>query len=247
MRSAHVFARRPLIAAVVGVLLVSACSSAAESTPSPTTPPTDSAVDPAPDTTRIEPAAPPTTTPPTTVPPAAPTPIDGVDVSGQTVFGLSLYEAVDVDAVAADVSARLGPPTNDIGWQPVVGESCAGAAEYRVLWWGDFRMTFERYQIDGANSDELSTWTIGDPTVSSLAPIGDVPELSPSNIVTLEGIGLGSTRVEVDAAWANVNNGGGNRLVVIDRGGALSILLDAAEQVVGFGMGPFDCPVDEQR
>ena len=107
-------------------------------------------------------------------------------------------------------------------------------------------MTFERYQGDGVVRDELSAWTVGDPTLFELAPIGDVPAPSPSNIVTLEGIGLGSTRADAGAVWANINDGGDSRLVVIDRGGSLTIRLDD-DQVVGFGDGPFDCPVDETR
>lgn len=44
---------------------------------------------------------------------------------------------------------------------------------------------------------------------------------------------------------ANVNDGGDDRLVVVDRGGTLTIKLDNDDQVVAFGDGPFDCPVDE--
>jgi hypothetical protein len=178
---------------------------------------------------------------------ADPAPIEVVDVSGRTVFGVSVFDAVDVDAVTLDVSTRLGSPTTDSGWQPTVGQSCAGSTDVRVLWWGDFRMTFERYQGDGVVRDELSAWTVGDPTLFALAPTSDVPAPSPSNIVTLEGIGLGSTVADVEAVWSNVNNGGDSRLVVVDRGGSLTIRLDDGDQVVGFGDGPFDCPVDETR
>lgn len=279
MISANVLTRRPLIGPIAGLFLVSACGTAAETTPTLTTPYSDIAVDTTLETTQAAaepplsgvtvaptapaaatlppttsppatappPTAPPTTTPPTTMPPADPTPIDVVDVSGRTVFGVSVFEAVDVDVVTGDVSTRLGSPTTDSGWQPTVGESCAGSTDFRVLWWGDFRMTFERYKGDGTTQDQLSAWTVGDPTVSGLAPIGDVPPLAPSNIVTREDIGLGSTEADVEAAWANVHNGGESRRVVTDRGGSLTIGFDAGGQVVGFGDGPFDCPVDEMR
>ena len=285
MTSTHVLARRPLIGAVAGLLLVSACGTAAESRSTPTTPTTDIVVDGEPETTQPAPAStssdetvasttptpstsaapaaadqpiattppastttlPPTTSPAAAVPPADPAPIDVVDVSGRTVFGVSVFDAVDVDAVTRDVSARLGSPTTDSGWQSTVGQSCAGSTDFRVLWWGDFRMTFERYQGDGAVRDELSAWTVGDPTLFELAPIGDVPVPSPTNIVTLEGIGLGSTRADAEAVWANVNDGGDNLVVVVDRGGSLAIGLDDDDQVIGFGHGPFDCPVDEMR
>ena len=295
MTANHALIRRPLIGAVAGLLLLSACGTTADSTPaidtsvdraaettadppdptvsdttvaSPTTsttagPSTTAAPVPA-DPSPVEPATttattaspsstlppatlPPATTEPNTVPPADLAPIDVVDVAAGTVFGYSTFDAVDVDAVAADVSARLGSPTTDSEWLASVGQSCAGATHFRVLWWGDFRMTFERYQADEVVREELSAWTVGDPTVSTLAPIGDVPTPSPSNIVTLQGIGLGSTRTDVEAVWANVNNGGDNRLVVIDRGGSLIVGLDDDGQVVGFGDGPFDCPVDEVR
>ncbi len=181
------------------------------------------------------------------MPPVDPASVDVVDVAGATVFGVRTFDAVDVDAVVVDVSARLGSPTSDSGWQPTVGQSCAGSTDARVVWWGDFRMTFERYQGEGVVRDELSAWTVGDPTLFELAPFGDVPAPSPSNIVTLEGIGLGSTLVDVEAVWTNLNDGGDRRLVVVDRGGVLLIALDDADQVVGFGNGPFDCPVDEVR
>jgi hypothetical protein len=176
-----------------------------------------------------------------------PAPAYVVDVAGGTVFGIRTFDAVDADAVIVDVSARLGSPTSDSGWQPTPGPSCAGSTDARVLWWGDFRMTFERYQGDGVVRDELSAWTVGDPTLFELEPTGDVPPPSPSNIVTREGIGLGSTLVDVEAVWTNLHYGGDRRRVVVDRGGVLVIELDDADHVVGFGDGPIDCPVDEMR
>lgn len=283
---------RPLLAAAaaVGVLLVSACSTAAESTPTlpvPAAPAIDLVADLTPDPTQTMPTSidndlvaqsttstpPPTTAPfvpdvsidaaapatstlpttplptvPATAPPAGSTPIEAVAVSDRTVFGVGLFEAVDVDAVSNDISAHLGSPTTDSGWQSMVGQTdCTGSTDFRVLWWDDFRMTFERYQTDDVVRDELSAWTIGDPTLFATAPFGDLPTPARSDIVTAEGIGLGSTLADVAAAWANVNTGGDDRLVVIDRGGSLLIGLDEGDQVVGFGNGPFDCHVDEMR
>lgn len=190
----------------------------------------------------------PTTNRPTTAPSVDSVPINTVDVAGQTVFGLRRFDAVDVEVATDGVSARLGSPTSDSGWQSMAGRvDCTGSTEFRVLWWGDFRMTFERYQGDGTVRDELSEWTVGNPILSGLVPIGDVPSASPSNIVTLEGIGLGSTLAGVEAAWANLNGSGDGRIVVIDRGGTLVVTLDADDHVVGFGNGPFDCPSNEIR
>lgn len=264
----RVLARLPLTGAVAGLLLVSGCGTAVSLPPTPSTPTvapasisTEATVtSAAPSTTSTtstpstspapvaagQPAAT-TTLPPVTIPSVDPAPVDVVDVAGGTVFGIRTFDAVDVDAVILDVSARLGPPTSDSGWQLTVGESCAGSTDFRVLWWGDFRMTFERYQGDGVVRDELAAWTVGDPTLFELAPFGEAPAPSPSDIVTLEGIGLGSTLADVEDAWSNINNGGDGRLVVVDRGGMLAIGLDDTDQVVGFGDGPFDCPVDEMR
>lgn len=289
MNSIHLLARRPLIGAFAGLLLVSACGTAAGSTPTPPKLATGITGDRSPETTQPAPestsgdatvasttpsttpsttslsstsALPPdadrpitntapastTAVPPSTSTPADPAPIAVVDVSGRTVFGVGVSDAVDVDAVARDVSARLGSPTTDSGWQSMVGRfDCAGSTDSRVLWWGDFRMTFERYRGDGDVRDELSAWTVGDPTLFGSAPIGDVPAPSPSKIVTLEGVGLGSTLADVEGVWANINDGGDRRLVVVDRGGLLAIGLDEADQVVGFGDGPFDCPVEGSR
>lgn len=212
--------------------------------PSTTTPATTT-----PAATTVPPTtAPPTTSAPTTsTPPVDPGPIDAVDVADQSVFGIGIYEAVDVDAVATDVSARLGSPSSDSDWQSMEGQiDCTGSTDFRVLWWGDFRMTFERYQNDEYVRDELSAWTVGDQTQSELVPIDDIPAMSPSDIVTGEGIGLESTRSDLEAVWANIfDSDGDGRLVVID-GGSLSITLDG-DQVVGFGKGPFDCPTDEMR
>lgn len=226
----------PTTFALAALIIGSACSaSTSDSSGTITTP--ESTVE----------TAPPTS-PPTTVRSVDPAPIDAVDVAGRSVFGVGLFDAVDVESVAGDVSARLGSPTLDSGWQSMVGQvDCTGSTEFRVLWWGDFRMTFERYEGDGAVRDELSAWTVGDPALSGLVPIGDVPPASPSNIVTLEGIGLGSSRADLGAAWANLNGSSEGRIVVIDRGGALVITLDDGDQVVGFGNGPFDCPTDEPR
>lgn len=216
--------------------------------PTTTSPMTASAT-----TTLLPTTSPPTTLPPTTLPPATPpsadpAPISAVDVPGQSVFGIGIFNAVDVESAARDVSAQLGSPTSDSGWQSMEGQvDCTGSTDFRVLWWGDFRMTFERYQGDGIVRDELSAWTVGDPTLSGLVPIGEVPATSPSNVVTIGGIGLESTRADLEAEWANIyDSDGDGRLVVIDRG-SLQITLDDDDQVVGFGDGPFDCPTDEQR
>lgn len=214
-------------------------------TPEPTNTPAASQ----PSTTAQPPTTPPPTTlPPTTLPSADPAPIGAVDVPGQSVFGIGIFSAVDVETAAHDVSARLGSPTSDSGWQSMEGQvDCTGSTDFRVLWWGDFRMTFERHEGNGTVREELAAWTVGDPTLSGLVPIGDVPATSPSNVVTLGGIGLESTRADLEAEWANIyDSDGDGRLVVIDRG-SLQITLDDDDQVVGFGDGPFDCPTDEQR
>lgn len=206
--------------------------------PSTTTPP------PATSTTTSPTTSPTTTMPPVEVVSVDAAAIDAVDVADQSVFGIAIFDGVDVDAAVDDISARLGAPTLDRDWQSMQGQiDCTGSTQFRVVWWGDFRMTFERYEGNGAVRDELSAWTVGDPTQFGLVPLGEVPTTpAPSNIVTLEGIGLGSTRADLEGAYANVQGS-----VVIERGGTLAVSFDDDDRIVGFGNGPFDCPVDEQR
>ena len=215
------------------------------STPGTVAPITTTPPPPTEPATTTEPAA--TTT--TTSEPAMPLPpVTGIDLAGQEVFGYQLFAIVDVDDVRSDIAMQLGEPTLDSDWQAFAGD-CTGSTAYRVLWWGDLRMTFERYDRDGAAVDGFEAWSVGDPTVLSLAPIGDVPAVAePSGVVTNTGLGVGSTRADVIAVADNTFADGDSMTVLLG-GQASRFRFDADDRVTGFGGGAFDCPTpgDEDR
>ena len=167
-----------------------------------------------------------------------------IDSTRAAVFGHRYFDTVDVDTFASNVSAILGSTTWDTGWQPMPSEfACTGNQSFRTVWWGDLRLTF----ATGTDSEVLLTaWTLGDPSVSTLAPLGSLPPSTEpaTGIATSEGIGLGTSLADLESAlgdrWYNVSDGR------VDIPGALvtSFLLDDEQRVSAIGSGRVDC-IDE--
>ena len=162
------------------------------------------------------------------------------------MFEHQYFATVDPDTFASDVNPTLGVTTWDTGWQAMPSEFvCTGNQSYRTLWWGDLRLTFE---IGTDAETRLTAWSIGDPSVSALAPLGAPPPATEpsSGITTTDGIGIGSSLDELKVALGdrgyNVN---GDR---VDIPGALvtSFLLDDQQRVTAIGSGRVDCIGDSQ-
>lgn len=190
-----------------------------------------------------------TTTPPTTAVTATTQslPFEAViNTTSPSVFGQRYNAALDIDLFASDVSGALGGTTWDTGWQPMPPEFvCTGHESYRTIWWGDLRLTFET----GPEAEtRLTAWSLGDPSVSSLAPLGPLPPSSKhaSGLTTSEGVGIGTSLDELEAAlgdrWYHVAD---DR---VDIPGALvtSFLLDDEQRVSAIGSGRTDCIDDSQ-
>lgn len=178
-------------------------------------------------------------------PDEAPAPIEAIDLASGTLFGMSNLLTVGVDGVVAQLSADLGSPTFDTEWTAVGPEwACTGASEARTVWWGDLRITFERSDVV-----QFATWSVGDPDVADLAPIGELPlTTEASGVTTSNGFGIGSTRSAVqaaaDAAGLTLFNNTETDLWVVQSNAATSIVLFDGDTVSGIGAGRFDC-IDE--
>ena len=113
---------------------------------------------------------------------------------------------------------------------------CTQRSEYRTIWWGDLRLTFER----DPDHVDLTTWSVGDPA-AAFGPLGAIPPARDPSGVMSGGIGVGDTRADLLASLA------GRDLVIeeagtITLGGALGFtyLLDG-DVVTGVGLGRLDC------
>jgi hypothetical protein len=165
----------------------------------------------------------------------------GIELDDASLFGLIFGAEVDVDRFVPDVSTQLGEPTLDTGWLPVGDEwSCTGSTDFRTIWWGDVRTTFER-------SDEpiprLTAWSVGDPSVAAGAPLGGAPSsVDPSGVVTDRGFGTGATRSEVTSATDDIGifNDETDRWVVLSNGSATLVQFDD-DLVSGIGVSRLDC------
>ena len=107
---------------------------------------------------------------------------------GQVDFGTPPEETI------AEFTVAVGGPSEDYDWtpDPIFGE-CPGAFT-RGVTWGSLVALFSD---DGAGNQEFFAWTYGyDPESGTSG--ADSREL---DLRTLEGIGLGSTRAELKAAY----------------------------------------------
>jgi hypothetical protein len=107
---------------------------------------------------------------------------------GQVDFGTPPEETI------AAFTAAIGGPSEDYAWtaEPIFGD-CPGEFT-RGVTWGSLVALFSD---DGAGNQEFFAWTYGyDPATGTSG--SDARELG---LRTLEGIGLGSTRAELGAAF----------------------------------------------
>ena len=170
-----------------------------------------------------------------------------INTANPSLFGQVFFVPLNLDTYVGSVSETLGPVTWDTGWQPMPAEYvCTGSESFRTLWWGDLRLTFETGP--GAGETQFTAWSLGDPSISTGAPLGPPPSSTEpaTGITTGEGIGIGTPLKELEAAL------GDRPFFVIDNRvdipGALvtSFLLDNEQRVKAIGSGRTDC-IDESR
>ena len=161
-----------------------------------------------------------------------------IDLDTATVFGAAAPSIADPDDTVARISATLGAPTSDSGWVPMpAGFECTGDDEFRTVWWGNFRMTFER----NPTTQILAAWTVGDPSIESLAPIAGTAGPGTVDITTTEGIGVGTTRADVERLLgARPNYGLDGNYAILGPGIVTFIHLDN-DIVTALGGGRNDC------
>jgi hypothetical protein len=123
-----------------------------------------------------------TTVPDTTSPPAA----DTVTLTDQGIYAGEtwIYFGYDDEDTITAVTAVLGAPTIDLGWD----DASICPSPSRTVKWNDLWLQFTK-----ADSD---FWSGGIPHFFAFQYSGDTPEL-----FTAEGIGLGSTLNELDDAY----------------------------------------------
>lgn len=202
--------------------------------------------------------------PPTDAPTTTLDETDGaIDAAASTIWGLHLFAERPSDDVVQVVSDRLGAPTTDTGFLPMPEEfACTGKESYRVARWGDLRMTFgQGYtdptapDVEPTDSETMIAWSVGDDVAAPLAPTGETPEgPEPTGITTAEGVGIGSDRAELQAAFGDAILGGGDERVSVyvpDAGGAVPVataFVFDGDTIVGIGAGAPDClDPDEER
>ena len=171
-----------------------------------------------------------------------PPPFDPViDTAYAAVFGKQYADVIEVESFASDVSASLGDITWDTGWQSTPPEPrCTSSQSYRTLWWGDLRLTFE---IAPDQQTILAAWSLGDPSVSPLAPLGPLPPPieRTSGLTTTEGIGIGTSLDDLTAALGQTQHYVSDGRVDIPGALVTTFLLDPDEHVTAIGSGRTEC------
>ena len=239
---------------LTGLLLVAACgddesnsspSPSGESTVSPssaTVPSITSAPATAVPSSMASPVSSAAISPSTTVVTIEAPPFDPViDTSFAAVFGKQYADVIEVESFASDVSASLGETTWDTGWQSTPPEPrCTSSESYRTLWWGDLRLTFE---IAPDETTILAAWSLGDPSVSPLAPLGPLPPPTErtSGLTTTEGIGIGTSLDDLTAALGQTEHYVSDGRVDIPGALVTTFLLGPDEHVTAIGSGRMEC------
>jgi hypothetical protein len=151
-------------------------------------------------------------------------------------------DVIDVDAELAGINGVLGRPTGDTGWLPMPTEQlpCKRDTQHREVVWNDLRLSFER-GFEGAN---LGAWNLGPATV--LAPVNPFPLQGESNLTTLAGVGLGSSRSDLAVYEATLDN---DDSFIVRSGPFSFVSFDLVDdRVVSISSGPLDClDPDEPR
>jgi hypothetical protein len=165
-----------------------------------------------------------------------------IDTANGSVFGLTGVALADPDDVIAHIGEFVGEVTLDTGWLRMpVDFVCTGSDSFRTIWWGDLRMTFE----NGPDGTWLTAWSVGDPSVSSLAPLGAPPpedDRRPTGLASREGIAIGAPAEDVRAILGDrLYQDDEDRMVVLSGAIVTSILLDQDQRVSAIGSGRTDC------
>ncbi len=208
-----------VVAVVFGVVVVLATGGeepperAAQVTSIPLPPTTAPATTAPPTTPSPATTAPPTTSPPattapptTTLPPTTTTAASTTTVAAGTPLVLipggfqTVPFGVEPDVAIARVALAFGEPTQDTGWTPAQDLGPCPGEFVRLVSWGELSVLFSDevspFAVPGAR--HFTAWLYTGP-----ATPGD------QGLRTGTGIGLGSTRAELEAAY-------GDRLIVIE-------------------------------
>ena len=165
-----------------------------------------------------------------------------INTANPSLFGQVFFVPLDPDTFAGSVSETLGSVTWDTGWQPMPAErACTGSESFRTLWWGDLRLTFETGP--GAGETQFTAWSLGDPSISTSAPLGPPPPSTEpaTGITTGEGIGIGTPLTELEAALGDRSFFVTDNRVDIPGALVTSFLLDDEQRVKAIGSGRTDC------
>jgi hypothetical protein len=146
-----------------------------------------------PETTVVETTAAPDTTLIGTVPASVPAIPEVLPLSGDGL-GLVVFGA-DPDGAIAAVTELLGAPTEDTGWaDPLTISACPGTQVRRVSW-GALSLFFGDESPVVSGTPHLFAYSYG--------AAGDL-EAEPAGLATDDGIGLGSTVAQLEAAYPDV-------------------------------------------
>jgi hypothetical protein len=107
------------------------------------------------------------------------------DGLGDARFGADAQDVIDY------VVAILGAPTKDSDWVEAIQFTCPGS-RVRFIDWGDLTLTFGDESSVTTGRDHFVSWEYGRPEGAILSPAG---------VMTPEGIGVGSTVAELQAAY----------------------------------------------
>ena len=132
----------------------------------------------------------------TTTAPGASLPLlpDGL---GDAKFG------ADAEDVIGYVASILGAATFDSGWVSAGERTCPGT-RVRGVDWGDLALTFGDESNVTSGRDHFYSWSLGPP---------DGAILSPAAMATPEGIGIGSSVSDVQAAYPAAIVSAGDEIV----------------------------------
>lgn len=209
---------RHIASTLAMLLLVASCSGGSDDglattttklTLLPTTTTTEAPVDSEPPATDpvVETTATPTTAPTAftttvapdiTVPPPTIDPIvEALTLSVQGI-GAAVFSA-DPDGVIAYLNTIVGPATADTGWvDPFEISACSGT-ELRVVSWGALQLTFGDFSPVLEGRRHFFSFRYG--TFGYDGSVVTPGDQSPPGLVTARGVGLGSTLVDLEAAY----------------------------------------------